>query len=236
MAQRKAKEQLLAEIPKPRLSDEELMELFYSKKEKNPQDVKNPSTARDTEVAVISGSGGSLEEAKKESEPLVRDEQDSVKWPSTTSSYNKPTHMEGSLEKPTYTEPLNFSRDGSGRIDFRREESSEHKEALTTIGTTALEKLEVSQTSKLLGLNKNEGGLHKAGQKEQLGEKPYDREPFSQEPLQTLQSRPETGTAFSIERALNETFRLAFEILPTLGPLEQLLYLWFLNLSHAVGR
>jgi len=31
MAQRKIKEPLFAEVPKPRLSDEELMELFYSK-------------------------------------------------------------------------------------------------------------------------------------------------------------------------------------------------------------
>src|SRR5262249_31791462 len=36
--------------------------------------------------------------------------------------------------------------------------------------------------------------------------------------------------------AAPDTFREAFEVLPTLGPLEQLLYLWFLNLSHTVGQ
>jgi hypothetical protein len=43
MAQRKAKEPLLAEVPRPRLSDEELMELFYSgqRKEKECQNDEN---------------------------------------------------------------------------------------------------------------------------------------------------------------------------------------------------
>src|SRR5262249_44893403 len=37
MAQRKAKEPLLAEVPRPRLSDEELMELFYSGQRKETE-------------------------------------------------------------------------------------------------------------------------------------------------------------------------------------------------------
>src|SRR5262249_21763959 len=73
-------------------------------------------------------------------------------------------------------------------------------------------------------------------------------EPFYKEPALKEGSRkvPYEITSFPSSAAISatttpghaapDTFREAFEVLPTLGPLEQLLYLWFLNLSHAVGQ
>src|SRR5215813_11173466 len=120
MAQRKAKESLIAEIPKPRLTDEELMDMFYGGERSNAKRLVQEEALRDA-FANVSDLMPITSIGMKgvESEP-------SPKEPSS----NKPSIIEPSYEEPLtqgFYDNSSFSRNPFPQIEEAKIISSDHE-------------------------------------------------------------------------------------------------------------
>ena len=222
MAQRKAKEPLLAEIPRPRLSDEELMELFYSGKRKEaPQQKAEDDLSRSAEAALGLIPEETPSQTARKGNAQARQAGD----------LNKGSSKEPSLEEP-------FSEMPSEEQDVE-EPRNEIEEAAEDEPSKIRGKVSEGTDAPITDFQAQV--VHNKGSyKEPYYEKPSLEEPSLQKPSSQTHSyevpfASQPDNSFTT-RPVADTFRTAFEILPTLAPLDQLLYLWFLNLSHAVGR
>jgi hypothetical protein len=242
MAQRKAKEPLLAEIPKPRLSDEELMEMFYSGKDKTTLQaeevtktaikLKSSETTKARDILP----GTAVEEALTTLEDEIPDKGDlaepSQKEPSVEEGYQK----EPSLQEPSQEKPFMLTLNEQGEATFRHRETGEKTEKVKKIDLIPPKEKGTYGKSLQLESPQIKGYPEKPFNKEPSPGEPFQKEPFLQVPFSQIQPTLPAEASFTKETRIEDTFHSAFEILPTLSPLEQLLYLWFLNLSHAVGR
>jgi hypothetical protein len=96
MAQRKAKEPLLAEVPRPRLSDEELMELFYSRPRTEERQLKDDVVVRGSpEIS----SGITTEESPT---PTSQREEKKLSPPERSDK----THTDETVTKPSLREGI----------------------------------------------------------------------------------------------------------------------------------
>jgi hypothetical protein len=209
MAQRKAKEPLLAEVPRPRLSDEELMELFYSGQRKEKERQKDEDDIPGTVAASEESSGEQISHKPYTQEPFL---------------------TEGYAREHSYREPLiNTPIQPRSLHSVESEQPSDKSPHSAEIVPDSTKGQRNVQTF----FNPFEGPP----------EKPFPKKPSFKEPTQKEPSKEESSPSSVSahvsaigKQVVPDTFRGAFEVLPTLGPLEQLFYLWFLNLSHAVGQ
>jgi len=207
MTQRKAKEPLLTEVPKPRLSDDELMELFYSKRQGKSPFLATESVGLSNVSAPLEATFQTTTNKPSLQEPTLR--KPSLQEPAVQEpTLREPTIQKGTIQEPSLQEP------------FRK---SEHSPKILLKHTEIEEIIPGGNTSPSA-----------------ISNEPVPQELRSQEPAkkEALQKRlPNTETFTPARAGLSpEVFRAAFEILPTLGPLEQLFYLWFLHLSRAFGQ
>jgi hypothetical protein len=216
MAQRKPKEPLLAEVPRPRLSDEELMELFYSGQRKATDQQKEQDNSSRTEAIAPELSDRNILEQGEENKL----------------SLEKGTLREGYLQEPSQSDKpqAQFLRSAG---DEQFGDKTQHLlltklDQLSDKGNTP--SVEQSEQKSSVSVK---GYPEKPSLQESSPEKPIYKESFKREAL-LPSDRYRTATA--PKETVPDIFRAAFEILPTLGPLEQLFYLWFLNLSHTVGQ
>jgi hypothetical protein len=211
MAQRKPKEPLLAEIPRPRLSDEELMELFYSGQRKTTGQQNEQDDTLRTEAVAPELSGRNIVEKV---------------------DVDKPPLEKGSPREPSRSDERSaqiLSSEGDEQFGGKSQQFQLPKpDQIGDKGGLASVERDEQKPFTLF-----KGSPQKPFLQEPTLEKPIHKEPLRREALSP--SVP-YRTAVVPQETVPDVFRAAFEVLPTLGPLEQLFYLWFLNLSHTVGQ
>src|SRR5262245_62073890 len=120
MAQRKPKQSLIVEIPRPRLTDEELMEMFYRGERRNTAGVETDESLLDSH------------------------ENDAVPLPKVSkgieSPNNKPIILEPLIEKPSKAKPFISE-------PYSREPIKEQSGSTTTLSINAATSLRDPQTS-----------------------------------------------------------------------------------------
>jgi hypothetical protein len=224
MAPRKPKDSLIAEIPKPRLTDEELMELFYGRNHKA------------TTKSEIEPTAPSL--VMVNAEPERGNNNLRVIKP----SLNIPSFEEPFLKEPSIREPIidqsAIKRPSDSRIDgISPHESPALKDEQETadiprcpVRTKDDLSSSTVETSLAEHLRSLEGAAVNAKENQKAGIVREDLHPGSPE-----EGSPREGLNRVVSRP-GESLKKAFDVLPMLAPLEQLVYLWFLNLSWELGR
>ncbi|HEV8716530.1 MAG TPA: hypothetical protein VGX03_27390, partial [Candidatus Binatia bacterium] len=206
------------------------MELFYGGKRKEaPQQKAEDDLSSDAEASPGSTSEKTPSQTVRK-ETAQATQVGAVGKGSPEEPANlEPYYKEGYPKEPSLKEPFLEIHSKGQVAEEPRVEIEEDKEPNKISGKLSGEI--GSPTTGFLAESVHNKGAHK---------KPYYEEPFLQEPsIRTpLSEVPFASEPYNIfiTRPVSDTFRTAFEILPTLAPLEQLLYLWFLNLTHAIGR
>ena len=248
MAQRKPKESLIVEIPKPRLTDEELMEMFYGGERKNAPKVEKEETKSDS-FQEISALLPEESTRKKEEEDKPSLQKPLIEEPFN----NKPF-----LQEPYSQEPIKEEFLGTERLSAHSESPSSGffpKPVEAEIITRPHDPRPHSETDEDVSVRSSQGGnlmpldsrkadpnlnnsAVKAEVKTHIGspEEGLPKKGSFQEGSFDKGFTKEGSTSLINAISPGETLKKAFDVLPMLSPLEQLMYLWFLNMSHEVGR
>jgi len=238
MAQRKPKQSLIAEIPKPRLTDEELMEMFYRGERKNSTSVEADEFLIDSlrhDTVPTPGVAKEIESQKNKpeiQEPL-----------NIKPSCGKPFLQESYFKEPIQENPGSTTTLSTSATISSVDPNTGHTASSIISGqhyspadsvTEDPASTQSSQEVKILPIDNlsvetdNDNVDEELIAKKSIGslEKGFLRKGISKESLLVSNVRTSSG----------EALKKAFDILPMMSALEQLIYLWFLNMSHEVGR
>lgn len=230
MAQRKSKESLIVEIPKPRLTDEELMDMFYGGERRSTKRIGKEESPTDS--------------PEKSFGPLL----DSIP---TVTEKNKPSLVEPFYKEPSFEEPYHkepIKEEVQNHTALSSNPSSPAVELQTQPrSVTIFAKLSESSSSyesKDSTTPQPPHELQRSRPNRQVVDTGADSKSRSTEIAERKIVKDSPGEGLpgegflklGVDTSPGEFLKKAFDVLPMLSPLEQLLYLWFLNMSREVGR